>query len=269
MKLFNLDETYVVTGAYGLMGKNHVRAILEAGGKVVAIDINENLKKDYLTNFEEKYHPNIYLYVCDITDEDQVRSVLRENIEFGLRIEGLVNNAAINSDFGIEDFSNNIFESFSIERLNKEISVGLTGAMICTRIFGLEMKKYKKGSIVNISSDLGLIAPNQTLYGDECEGTNLNKKPVSYSLIKHSIIGLTRYMSTYWSNYSIRCNALLPGGIENNQDKKFLNKIEKLIPLGRMANEDEYKGSIIFLLSDASSYMTGSLLVVDGGRTAW
>ena len=268
MEIFSLKESYIVTGAYGLMGKSHVRAILEAGGTVIAIDSNREIEKNFSSFFEKKYHKNIITYVCDITNEDEVILVLEKVCKHGLRIEGLVNNAAINSDYGNDDYSNNSFENFSIERLNNEMSVGLTGAMICTRVFGAEMKKHKKGSIVNVSSDLGIIAPNQSLYATN-ENDSKNKKPVSYSIIKHSLLGFTRHMSTYWSKYSVRCNALLPGGIRQSQDSQFIKKIEKLIPLGRMANENEYMGSIIYLLSDASSYMTGSLLIVDGGRTAW
>ena len=130
------------------------------------------------------------------------------------------------------------------------------------------MSKNGYGSIVNISSDLGIIAPDHRLYVDEKTG-NTQFKPVSYSVIKHALIGLTKYTATYWNESGVRSNVLLPGGIKNNQNDEFLKKIENLIPLGRMANKNEYQGAIIFLLSDASSYMTGSSLVIDGGRTAW
>ena len=130
------------------------------------------------------------------------------------------------------------------------------------------MAKNKYGSIVNISSDLGIIAPDHRLYNQK-ESVIKNYKPVTYSIIKHALIGLTKYTSTYWNDQGVRCNSLLPGGVEDNQNQDFLNKVSRLIPLGRMANKDEYHGAIVFLLSDASSYMTGSSLIVDGGRTSW
>jgi NAD(P)-dependent dehydrogenase (short-subunit alcohol dehydrogenase family) len=141
--------------------------------------------------------------------------------------------------------------------------IGLTGSFLCTKIFGTIMSKQKNGgNIINISSDLGLIAPDQRLYNH----TSF-KKPVSYSVVKNGVIGLTKYTASYWAKKNIRCNALAPGGIFNNQDKKFVSKIKKLIPLNRMAKINEYNQTILFLASDASSYMTGSIVVSDGGRT--
>ena len=139
--------------------------------------------------------------------------------------------------------------------------------MNCTKLFGYHFSKNKSGSIINISSDLGVIGPNQSLYNDTTDYKKV--KPVSYSIIKSGIIGLTRYTSTYWSKDNVRCNTLAPGGVYDNQDKKFIKKINKLIPLKRMAKSYELKGPIIFLLSDDSSYINGQTLLVDGGRTIW
>ena len=125
----------------------------------------------------------------------------------------------------------------------------------------------KKGNIINISSDLGLIAPDQRIYNNSRK--YLSTKPVSYSVTKHAIIGLTKYLATYWADHGVRSNCLVPGGVENNQNKYFIKKVKKLIPLGRMAQKNEYKGAIKFLCSEASSYMNGANLVIDGGRTIW
>ena len=147
---------------------------------------------------------------------------------------------------------------------NKDIAVGLTGSFLCTKHFGNLISQNKNGgSIINISSDLGLIGPKQSLYSQN------NVKPVSYSVVKSGIIGLTRYTATYWADKNVRCNALCPGGIENNQPEIFLRKINQEIPLGRLAKKNEYQGTIIWMLSDASNYLNGAIIPVDGGRTAW
>ena len=145
---------------------------------------------------------------------------------------------------------------------DKDISVSLKGSYLCTKVFGTYMSKFKKGSIINVSSDLGIIAPDQRIY--KKSGFT---KPITYSVIKHGIIGLTKYTASYWGEKNIRCNAIAPGGISNNQDSSFVKKINQLIPLGRMAKKNEYNGLILFLCSDLSSYMTGSIIVADGGRT--
>ena len=150
------------------------------------------------------------------------------------------------------------------------MAVGLTGAMLCSKVFGYEMAKKGKGVILNISSDLGIIAPDQRIYKKDGLPENEQPvKPVTYSVIKHGLIGLTKYLATYWADKGVRCNALCPGGIYNNQPDEFVKKISNLIPLGRMADEDEYKASVVFMVSEASKYMNGSILSVDGGRSIW
>ena len=159
--------------------------------------------------------------------------------------------------------NNNRLETFSLDQWNKEIQIGLTGALIVSQETIKKMIKQKNGNIINISSDLGVIAPNQYLYDKK------NKKPISYSVVKHGLIGFSKYMATYLAEYNIRSNALCPGGISNNQPKKFVNKIKKLIPLKRMARINDYDGLILYLCSDYSSYMTGSTIICDGGRSTW
>ncbi len=161
-------------------------------------------------------------------------------------------------------------ENFSMEQWNADIAVGLTGAFICSRIFGGEMARRGRGVVLNIASDLAIIAPDQRLYRRETLAAGLQPvKPVTYSVVKTALIGLTRYLATYWADAGVRVNALSPGGIFNGQPDEFVAKLTNLIPLGRMANANEYQSAVLFLCSDASSYMTGSNLIVDGGRSCW
>ena len=161
-------------------------------------------------------------------------------------------------------FKNNSLENFSLNLWDDEIKVGLTGSFLCAKHFGYQMKRNKKnGVIINIGSELSVVAPDQRIYKKNFF------KPVTYSVIKHGIIGLTKYLSTYWAEHGIRCNALSPGGIFNNQDKKFLRNFKKLVPLNRMANQDEYNSAIQFLCSDASKFLNGHNLIIDGGRSIW
>ena len=157
-------------------------------------------------------------------------------------------------------------ENFDIEIWKRDLNVGLLGSLICTKIFGSEMAKRKQGVIINVASDLSFISPDNRIYNNNSKKINF-VKPVSYSVVKHGIIGLTRYTATYWANKNVRCNAIAPGGIINNQSKSFLKKISQLIPLGRLAYKNEYEASILYLISDASSYMNGAVLTIDGGRT--
>ena len=162
-------------------------------------------------------------------------------------------------------------ENFSLERWNQDLKVALTGSFLCSKYFGKEIIKNKKGGVIlNISSDLGLIAPNQFLYEKKVNNRIIrNKKPISYSVVKSGIIGLTKYLSTYWANKNIRCNCLCPGGIYNKQDKSFHKKIKKLIPLNRMANKKDYITTVIWALSENTEYLNGSIISIDGGRTVW
>jgi len=268
---FNLaGRIAIITGGAGLFADQHINVVLQNGGKVVLIDIDKKkleLKKKVLQkNFSEK---NVLIFEADITDEDQIKKILKNLQLKNYNIDILINNAAI--DYSLNSklsklADNTRLEKFNIEIWKKDLNVGLLGSLICTKIFGSEMAKRKKGVILNIASDLAFISPDNRIYNK-----NPNKikfvKPVSYSVVKHGIIGLTRYTATYWANKNIRCNAIAPGGIINNQSKSFLKKISQLIPLGRLAYKNEYEASILYLISDASSYMNGAVLTIDGGRT--
>tara|TARA_A100001035_G_scaffold278469_1_gene277431 strand:+ start:500 stop:1336 length:837 start_codon:yes stop_codon:yes gene_type:complete len=266
------DKVIIVTGGAGLLGRMHAEAILDAEGIPVILDVDDNKISESKKVIEKKYSKKIFALNCDITNKDSVKICLDKIIKLTNRLDGLINNAAIDPKVGNSLNSQNLnrFEDFSLDIWLNELNVGLTGAFICSQIFGEYMATQKKGVIVNISSDLSIISPDQRLYEKEGVAENLQPvKPVTYSVIKTGLIGLTKYLATYWAKKGIRVNAISPSGVFNNQDSVFVERIIKSIPLGRMANKDEYKSSLIYLLSDASSYMTGFNLVVDGGRTSW
>ena len=181
----------------------------------------------------------------------------------------LINNAGIDSPPGADAEENVLFENYPEESLDKVIDVNLKGVFICSQVFGGEMAKNNYGSIINIASVYGIVSPNQDIYEYKRKNGQLWYKPASYAVTKSAILNLTRYLATYWAKKNVRVNTLSPAGIFNNQDKEFLDEYKKRMPLGRMAREDEMNGAIIFLASDASSYMTGSNLIIDGGWTAW
>ena len=271
---FNLNGKWaLVTGAAGLLGREHAIALLEVGANVVIWDIDQlNLTKvtNYLaSNFSDQ---SVIMSVVDISNEDEVFNACRELESKGIIISVLINNAAINPKYDSEK-SGTVFsrvENLSIEDWNLQISVGLTGAFICAKHFGAKMATHKNGIILNISSDLSVIAPDQRIY--ELSDTEENShpvKPITYSVIKSGLIGMTRYLATYWNTAGVRVNALSPGGVYENQDDEFVSKISSLIPLGRMAESNEYRSAVQFLCTDASSYMTGQNIVIDGGRSVW
>lgn len=261
----------LITGGGGLLGREHAYAILELGGDVVLTDVDgpaiESLYNELVHNFPRS---KVFRFVMDVTSESEVGSVLGELQKLGISINVLINNAAI--DFKVQaDISERAHltrvENFNLDQWALELNVGLTGAFICTKLFGSEMARLGGGVIINIASDLSVIAPDQRLYRNGVDDNSQPVKPVTYSVIKHGLIGLTRYTASYWADRNVRCNALSPGGIYHNQPKEFVDRLESRIPMGRMAQPDEYRGAIQFLASNKSSYMTGHNLVLDGGRS--
>ena len=266
------DQVFIVTGGLGLLGQQHVSAIAEFGGNTIILDTNQNNGTQITEKIKSDYNTDCLFIHCDITDEKNVSEVKDEIIRKYDNIDGLINNATIDPKISDAESETNFtrLENFSINQWNKEINVGLTGAMLCSKIFGCEMANNNNGVILNIASDLSVIAPDQRIYKlDDINEIEQPVKPITYSVIKHGIIGLTKYLSTYWADKNIRVNALSPGGVYSGQNENFVNKLSNLIPMNRMADLDEYKAAIIFLLSDASSYMTGQNIIIDGGRSVW
>jgi len=272
-KLFRLDgKVIVITGATGLLGRKHAEVVACYGGTPILLDLSQQAVDDLSNELNNKYKVGSVGFAIDITDEKMIKSNVDELIKKFKKIDGLVNNAANNPK--VEDNKKVNFsrlENFPLEVWGDDIAVGLTGSFLCAKHYGFAISKNPNGgSIVNISSDLGLIAPDQRLYAKNGVNENgQNVKPVTYSVVKTGLIGLTRYLATYWADKNVRCNAMCPGGVENGQPDDFLKEVSKRIPMGRMANSDEYQGTLIWMLSDASSYLNGSVVAVDGGRTSW
>jgi NAD(P)-dependent dehydrogenase (short-subunit alcohol dehydrogenase family) len=271
--LFDLTgRVAIVTGGAGLLGYHHGAILAAAGANVVLLDLavaNPGLRADQLTL---AHGPECLGLATDITSERSLEEA-RDAIlaKFG-RIDILINNAANNPKVeanptgATKQWSR--LENLPLQVWHDDIAVGLTGAFLCSRIFGPEMVKRNSGVILNIASDLGVIAPDQRIYRQEGLPEDQQPvKPVTYSVVKTALIGLTRYLSTYWTAHNIRVNAISPGGVFALQPDEFTAKLHQLIPMGRMAEKDEYQGAILFLCSDASSYMTGQNLIVDGGRS--
>lgn len=267
-------KTALITGASGLLGGQHARAILQHGGAVVLTDIDESGLVKQKQALVKEFPPNVVRYfLMDVTDESSIKLVLKELQERNIHISILINNAAIDPKVSLEDSLTETtrLENFSPHQWNLEIAVGLTGVFLCSKVFGTVMASSEKsGVILNISSDLSVISPDQRLYLKEHTGPDYQPvKPITYSAIKSGIVGLTRYLATYWSEQGVRCNSLSPGGVENGQGEEFTRKLISRIPMGRMAKVDEYRGVIQFLCSDASAYMNGQNVIMDGGRSVW
>lgn len=272
------DVTVVITGGAGLLGVEHGFAVAAAGAVPVLVDISEKRLSEAARSIRARL-PNarVEVRVADITDRAAVEA-LREDLDESVGfVRCLVNNAAVNTTPVASD---NVadqdvkppgdFESYPVEDWNREIAVGLTGTLFMCQVFGPPMADAGKGSIVNISSELGLDAPDHRIYEDVETMDEVSVfKAVSYSVVKSGIIGLTRYLATYWAHRGVRCNALVPGGVWNSHDDAFTRTLSLRVPLARMATKDDFRDAIVFLCSDGSAYMNGHVLVMDGGRTIW
>jgi len=275
LKKFDLTgKTALVTGGAGLLGREHTAALLESGATVVITDISEEHLTSACSLFSDSMNTTrIVKFNMDVTNPDSIDIVAGKLAESGVRIDILINNAAIDPKVsgkdGIQETSR--LENFPLHIWDMQVRVGLTGAFLCSKVFGREMASDGKGGVIlNIASDLSVIAPDQRLYREDGLPEDRQPvKPVTYSVIKTGLIGLTRYLATYWSEKGVRANALSPGGVYNEQSGEFVRRINSLIPMGRMANRDEYRAAIQFLCSDASSYLNGQNIVIDGGRSVW
>mgnify|MGYP006081502251 FL=1 len=268
---FNLEgETALITGASGLLGVEHAKALLETGATVVLTDIDEISLSVVCDDLIKTFGKNrIICKAMDVTNEENIKAVATELASVNIGI--LINNAAIDPKVNNNSLvETSRLENFLLDDWNFQLNVGLTGAMLCSKIFGSAMAQQKRGVILNIASDLSVFAPDQRLYEkDGLEWSDQPVKPITYSVIKHGLIGLTKYLSTYWCDRGVRCNALSPGGVLNGQNDEFVQKLNELIPIKRMASNDEYRSAVQFLCSDASAYMNGQNVVMDGGRSAW
>ncbi len=261
----------LVTGAAGLLGFEHTVALLKIGANVVMTDIDYKKLIKNKKKIEKLIGLKPLIYKMDVSDHKSIKKVNSNLLKKGLNVSVLINNAALNPSLKNKNktFKNRL-EDFNIDTFKKEFEIGLLGALLCSIEFGMSMSKKNGGVIINISSDLSVISPDQRLYKRKnLIDSHQPVKPISYSIIKTGLIGLTRYLATYWVNKNIRSNALSPGGIYDDQDKEFVRKLNKLIPLGRMAKKDEYHGVIQFLSSDASNYLNGQNIIMDGGRSVW
>jgi NAD(P)-dependent dehydrogenase (short-subunit alcohol dehydrogenase family) len=272
--LFDLSgRVALITGGAGLLGVRHAEAIAELGGIPILVDIDREGCDLAAARIRSEFGVPCIGVCTDITDPNQIVDLrARVLTEFG-RVDILVNNAANNPAVGSEGLDSthgSRLETFPLEIWNQDIEVGLTGAFLCAKTFGPVMAERGSGVILNIASDLALISPDQRLYRTPGLAEHAQPaKPVTYSVVKSGLVGLTRYLATYWADRGVRCNALSAGGVYAGQDDAFVERLSRLIPMGRMAGKDEYKAAVAFLVSDASSYMNGANLVVDGGRTVW
>tara|TARA_B100000900_G_C20601996_1_gene726053 strand:- start:2938 stop:3744 length:807 start_codon:yes stop_codon:yes gene_type:complete len=264
-KLFDVsDKVIVVTGSSGILGAQYLETLLKAGAKVCGIDLDTNaLTKKY----EQKFPKNFLFKSCNILDKKDLECSLDEIKSFLGSPTVLINNAAIDSPPS-KDSVVPSFENTSEKSWDEVNDVNLKGTFLCCQVFGGEMANNNHGSIINISSIYGLLSPDQSMYQYKRDQGIEFYKPVAYSVTKGGILNLTRYLATYWASKGVRVNSLTLAGVRGDQDKEFLEQYEKRIPIGRMAKINEYNGAIIFLSSNASSYMTGSNLVIDGGWTA-
>ena len=263
----------LITGGAGFLGLQFSEAIAELNGKPLLIDINEKQLKEAGKKLSDSGYKNFSTYAADITVEKQCNDIYELIWQENNGIDILINSAAL-TKAGVESSDNNFFAPF--EHTNQKLweeglKANLTSTQLTCKIIGTKMAKKGKGSIINIASDIGVISPNQNIYEPDqhgYEGVDFNS-PAFYAVSKAGVIHLTKYLATYWAKKNVRVNCISPAGVYRNQDLSFVKKLSEQIPMGRMALPNEFKGAIVFLASNASSFVTGHNLLIDGGRTIW
>ncbi len=260
------DKVALVTGGVGLLGREHCRALYEGGARVVVADIDESAARDFAGTLGERAM-GVGLNVADMASAKSAQTRVEQ--AFGM-VNVLVNNAAINDRFESPELAleQSSFEKYPLELWTKMLEVNVTGTFICSQVFGIPMAEAGKGSIINVASTYGVVAPDQGLYLRK-NGERMFYKSAGYPATKGAVISFTRFLAAYWGEKGVRVNTLSPGGVENSQDKEFVDNYSVRTPLKRMASPRDYRGALVFLASDASNYMTGANLIVDGGWTAW
>ena len=259
-------KTALITGAAGLLGLEHAAALAELGAHIILTYLDSDRLGRVALDLEKAHPGKVTATRMDVTNS---ASIAKVSDQCG-PIDILVNNAAIDPKFekSADPIEFSRLEYFPLASWDHQIAVGLTGAFLCSQIIGNDMAARGAGVILNIASDLSVIAPDQRLYRQEGQADHAQPvKPVTYSVIKAGLVGLTRYLAAYWADRGVRVNALSPGGVFNDHDQAFVDRLTGLIPMGRMAQRSEYRSAVQFLCSPASSYMTGQNIIIDGGRT--
>jgi NAD(P)-dependent dehydrogenase (short-subunit alcohol dehydrogenase family) len=268
--LFSLrGKISVVTGGLGQLGKQFCTALISAGAKIVILDMFNPDSERVIAVTKQLGPENVYYVQANITKKEELGRSLKHIQKHWTVPHILINNAALDSPPGAPAEENGPFESYPEKSWDKVMEVNVKGVMVACQVFGGAMANEGRGSIVNISSIYGLVSPNQDIYEYRRARGESFYKPVAYSTSKSALFNLTRYLATYWAKKGVRVNTLTLAGVYNNQDETFLSEYCKRIPIGRMAQPDEYNGTIIYLSSDASKYMTGANVTIDGGWTAW
>lgn len=261
--LFDLTgKVALITGGAGLLGVRHAEAIGEVGGTVLVLD--KEIPSDFvLCDNRSQVRYSWEAWPADISSKEQVIKAVSSFVERYRHIDILINNAFVTVGQGNEPYFAP-FEDYPLDMWGMALKTNLTGTFLITQAVGRQMVKQGKGVILNIASDVGVISPDHRIY----EGMPFNT-PLSYSMCKAAIIHMTKWLATYWVGKGIRVNCLTPAGVYAGQSPEFIKRLSNLIPMGRMAQPDEYKAAVVFLVSDASSFMTGANLIIDGGRTCW
>lgn len=266
--IFSLaNKTAIITGAAGLLGRQHCWALAEAGANVIAADLR-GADCEALAAELSRLPVSAAGLQVDVTSPGSIRALRDVTLKHFDQIDVLVNNAAIDDVFSDAKEDVVTFEQYPLASWQQAMEVNLTGAFLCSQIIGAEMARRGAGSIINIASTYGLVAPDQSVYRRP-DGSQAFYKSAAYPVAKAGLLALTRYLAAYWGAAGVRVNALSPGGVENAQDDFFISNYADRTPMGRMARPTEYKGAVVFLASNASSYMTGANLIVDGGWTIW